>query len=1272
MAGKSTSSSTPRLNHIAVQTSTYGVPLAIGWGTHRRSANLVWYGDFVSKSQKTSQGGKGGGSSSSTTYNYSAAVMMALGEGPITAIRKVYKDSQVLVTGSKTALAQAGLNLFPGAVGQATWGYMTTNHSAQALGYSYTPIVYASGYALNTAATLQNHSFEVQSTTRAIVSGSTIDDANPADIITDFLTNSVYGVPQWGSGLLASLTTVSTYCTAANLFLSPVLDGTRTASDFLTEVLDAANCEAVWSGGQLKIIPYGDTAITNNGVTYTPSLTPVYSLTNDDFLVSTDGDDPVKVQLQKTADSYNAVQIEFRDRSINYNTNMAQADDQANINQYGLRREDPHTLNCVCDATVASNIAQLRVQRQANKRRTFSFTLDWRYCLLEPMDLVTLTSGDLSLVLVRITECNENADGTIGVVAEEMLVGAGHTVGYARQAFQGYQPDTSIAPGSVTSPILINPPHSLTNDDTQIWLAVSGGAQWGGCQVYVSVDNSYFEYKGLITAPARYGTLTTALATGSDPDVTNSFGVDLTASLGSLATSSSAAADSGASMCLIDNELLSYQTATLTAANKYTVGTYLRRGQLGTTIAAHSIGAKFARLDEGIFKYSFNASQAGKTIYFKFVSFNVFGAGFEDITTVSTYSAVLSTSTSGSSMISLLTSGAVVPAVSATITGQGDLATANRATIAVGMNTSINSDFTNASTSWWITPNYTNQVTPAPVFTNSINMASYYGLRNVVYTEMQPASGTFGGAGGNFFFGWCQNGFNGGASQLQRSGLQCTAGDRILWGGLVAVHGAGDGVMRVRFFDSTGTLKSEYDASAGAANARLGGRSGGSGDPANFYQAAGVITVPSGQNIAYACVGCYAGSVVATETSAYIFMTAPYLVKGFPGQTAAPPYTPGPNDPLADKTYDNTALGVQGQTLWATYATLTPTQLTQKPANMLFNPSGLLGSAGWNTAAGTLGGSGYGASIGDGPYFSTGLGSAAAPQTFYQDVLVSAGTAYSVSGQIYTGGLSGSVNARLYIQWLDAARTTSFGYSTVGTLAPGTGWTQINIPNQIAPAGSVYGRILFDINGASWTNTSTAWRYLKMESNSVCTPYSDDVTYTSAYLNGQLVDNLKPAQAGADVTGSHVAASVTGQGTLATLSSVATTNLATGAASAVAVVESAATTAITTSASEFSLVSVSQTSTGGKHLISTFVQCGLPSGGNLGLVVRLYRDGSLVNASSYLYLAAFTIGATFFFYDVPGAGSHTYELRVQATAGSTAAGSVNAARMYVTEMRQAG
>jgi hypothetical protein len=55
---------------------------------------------------------------------------------------------------------------------------------------------------------------------------------------------------------------------------------------------------------------------------------------------------------------------------------------------------------------------------------SYTFKLGWKYCLLEPMDLVQITDARLgpSALTVRITAVEEDDEGTLSITAEIFLV----------------------------------------------------------------------------------------------------------------------------------------------------------------------------------------------------------------------------------------------------------------------------------------------------------------------------------------------------------------------------------------------------------------------------------------------------------------------------------------------------------------------------------------------------------------------------------------------------------------------------------------------------------------------------------------------------------------------------------------------------------------------------------------------------------------------------------------------------------------------------------
>ncbi len=161
---------------------------------------------------------------------------------------------------------------------------------------------------------------------------------------------------------------------------------------------------------------------------------------------------------------------------------------------------------------------------------------------------------------------------------------------------------------------------------------------WGGAFVWISTDGNTYGQIGTVSAPSRQGVLTAACAMspGANPDITNTLSVSLIESGGQLANGTVADAQNGVTLCLVDNELLAYATATLTGTNAYNL-TYLYRGLYGTAAAAHSSGAPFTRIDSAVFQYPLPSDFIGVPLFLKFQSFNIFGQSVEDLAECAVY-----------------------------------------------------------------------------------------------------------------------------------------------------------------------------------------------------------------------------------------------------------------------------------------------------------------------------------------------------------------------------------------------------------------------------------------------------------------------------------------------------------------------------------------------------------------------------------------------------------------------------------------------------------
>jgi hypothetical protein len=645
------------ITSLRVQSAVEGVAIPMLWGQSRISGNMIWYGDFTAIAVQQQQGGKGGGGGGgkgqqgNVTYNYSVSMALALCEGPIKSVARAWVG-----TSDNGTAAGLGFELFTGEYTQAAWGYLTTKHPDQALNYRGIAYLAQAGLQLGTATEIQNYSFEVKGAISDAAPG--IPDANAKDVLVDILTNVHYGVPGWPADRIGNLDQFSDYSMATGMLVSPALTDQNDAAQFLNVFFQALNCGPRWSSGKLDVVPWGDSPVTGNGVQFTPDVQPLYDLTNDDFQ-SNQGSlgsgnasgQPITAVRTPPEQRLNCVVLEYLDRVNDYNPTVTQDKDEASVQQYSLKSSDTRGAHFICLGAAARLSAHLQLIRE-QIAVVYSFTLDASFVLIDVEDIVTLTRPEMGLARqgVRITEIQENQDGTLTFTAEEFL-GTSGAPKFGQQASSGYAPNMNADPGDINPPIIFEPSDQLgavdspTGGGLQVWAAVSGvdKALWGGCNVYASYDGVTFSYIDRVLGPARMGVLAADLPafpvnpTGANIDQDHVLKVDLSMSGAALISGTTQDATLLNTACFVGGEIIAYRDAVLTSASAYSLS-YLVRGAYGTdssmALQSKLTGSPFARLDQGILKIPFDQSRIGSTIYLKFQSFNIYGGGLQDISTL--------------------------------------------------------------------------------------------------------------------------------------------------------------------------------------------------------------------------------------------------------------------------------------------------------------------------------------------------------------------------------------------------------------------------------------------------------------------------------------------------------------------------------------------------------------------------------------------------------------------------------------------------------------
>ena len=762
-----------RLSNIRVQTSSQGLPLAKGWGRYRSGCNLIWYGNFVAIEHKSvqEQGGKGGGggvTSVTITYTYEAAIMVAIGHGPIMQVVSAWKGKQRLqgepipeqrtiktheftmpnlggdfnfywanasapssthvvtvpdagaltrvirvakktgravgntrssqamyglkegthytssggvftfnakaepgkyvisyevisvAAGWLSVLGQLNMSLANGYAQQPVWSWLNTEHPDQALTYPGMAYLYSPNYALTSAAELHNHNFEVSTGTElGLLPGRTepVLDADPAVIIDEVISNDTWGVG-WRDVEVSGLDRLSDYCVANGFWLSPVLEEQQPAAELLQDILRLTNSNCVFDGEVMTFKPLGDQDITANGRTFVADVTPVVDLTWDHFECGP-GEGPIKIRRHFGQDGsseladgddvgYNIWTLEIENRANGYNAEPTSYEDTAHIIQHGRRQKPTIKARAIKDPTLGQTVATLLCQSELSRRNTYEFRLPWTLGFLLPLDLVTITDPIFGLVRKPVMlETVEEEGDVFFVTARDADIGIASAPTYGAQAGAGFAHDYNVSPGYVAAPVIFEPPVELsTETGLAVWVAVTGtSTNWGGCEVWASTDGgaTYKRMGESLGGGARYGDLMSTVASGTGAAVD----VQLRGRGGQMLSASVTDAEGLASLIYVrdsdaaDPEYMAYQGATLSATNRYTLDG-LVRGGYDSKVTAHAAAGVFVRVDESVVKSEpLQLNMIGKTIKFKFRSFNVFRGALQELEDVPEYAYVI-------------------------------------------------------------------------------------------------------------------------------------------------------------------------------------------------------------------------------------------------------------------------------------------------------------------------------------------------------------------------------------------------------------------------------------------------------------------------------------------------------------------------------------------------------------------------------------------------------------------------------------------------------
>lgn len=615
--GKSTTSRADMIADFQINTASYGEVVPEILGTTRVSGNIIDYDDFTAHEHKsTTKAGKGGGAKHTTiTYTYSVAAAIALCEGPIAGIGKVWRDKEVFDYPNE----KIELTLFNGDVAQAPWPYMLSKHPDKALPYS--GLAYMAGVVdLGERGSLPQYNFEVYGKLRDTGDGT---DVNPADYIEHVLQSVGADVQ------IEGIENFRAYCKAADILIStPPEQKSAKAQQIINDIAEITNSLVFWSTDRLKIVPLADKPIG----TWTPANQIQYNLTADDFIAGTDGQ-LILYKRKDTSEAYNEATVEFINRANSYEKETVSFEVVADVQRNGLKPASKKSAHYLYTKARAQYYAEQLAMKRLYAKTQYTFRLDWAFCTLEVGDLVTLTDEacQLNRQIVVITAVNEAADGQLEFTAEGKPAGT-----YAPARYDVHENERPFIDYNQEAPSVNDVAIFQTVGDVggnQVFIGVNAPSGWGGCSVWLSDNGENYSRIGSITQQARMGRVKYGFnQTGNLCNITLNQGM--------LKGGTHIDAERANTLCWVNGEAFSYEGAEMHQDNWYTLSG-LVRGQYGTNAISHSAGERFIRVDEALFRYPYRKEDIGKTIYLKFTSMNLFGSNEQELDEVQAYQYTL-------------------------------------------------------------------------------------------------------------------------------------------------------------------------------------------------------------------------------------------------------------------------------------------------------------------------------------------------------------------------------------------------------------------------------------------------------------------------------------------------------------------------------------------------------------------------------------------------------------------------------------------------------
>lgn len=529
----------PRLTELAVQTSSYGMPIPKLFGTMRVAGSVIWATDLVEHRHR--EGGKG--RPTVTSYSYTASFAVALSARPIISVGRIWADGKLLRGVAGDWKAGTGFRLHHGGEDQAA-DPLIASAEGGAMAPAHRGIAYAVFENLELADfgnRIPSLTFEVTADVGAVDAGAIVEQLTGGQIARGEAGTPIGGYSAYGESQRAAiepLVEAAGAWPAANETLT-LLSGTGAVVE--VEVEDAGNLARERSVAAVDRAP-------------------------------------------------RRVMLSHYDPARDY-----QAGVQAASRPGAGTRERSIELPAALDAAAARQMAAAMLARAELERERRTIRMDWRGLAVAAGSRVRITgeagewrvaewtfeAGGVSIDLIPVASAPVTGGGVPGRVLGATDEIAGATILHAFEL-------PHLGEGLLSSP--------------RLSIAACGERSgWRRAVLAASIDGGLrWEAIGVTAAPAVIGAveIPAGIASAGIEDRRNTLVVELPHDAIGLASADEVALDAGANLALVGEELLQFGEAQPLGGNRWRLSR-LWRGRRGTEnhVGSGLPGDRFVLID---------------------------------------------------------------------------------------------------------------------------------------------------------------------------------------------------------------------------------------------------------------------------------------------------------------------------------------------------------------------------------------------------------------------------------------------------------------------------------------------------------------------------------------------------------------------------------------------------------------------------------------------------------------------------------------------------